>query len=183
MQRSCQSAAGRRRQSQTTLTPSLPGAVRHGRTCTGTRYIPVTAVRTGWCLISSLVLAPAIALLNRNTSQAPALTREKTFLSSSQDCKGSKTLIQSGLRCWDPCRPDLSSTDSTAGRLSGRERHASGRERQHHSSVRWTCTDLHILTGLLLPWTYKGPHRPTFISHLPPMTFTMYLGDSNRDRH
>ena len=48
-----------------------------------------------WCLISSLVLAPAIALLNRNTSPAPALTRNKTFHSSSQDSKGSKTLPSS----------------------------------------------------------------------------------------
>ena len=42
----------------------------------------------------------------RRTSQAPAPTRNKTFHSSSQDSKGPNTLIQPGLRCWDPCRPD-----------------------------------------------------------------------------
>ena len=63
--------ARRRCQSSTTQTPSLPGAVRHGRTCTGTSCIQSTAVRTGWCLISSLLLAPAIVWLNKSTIQTP----------------------------------------------------------------------------------------------------------------
>ena len=119
----------------------------------------MTAVRAGWCLISSLVLAPAITLFNISTGLTSTLTRNKTLHSSSQDSKGSNTLIQLGLRCWDPRSPNLSPTGSTTGQLGG-SLHVSGRERQHHSSVWRTCTNLRTVTDLPSLWTGHRPPLP-----------------------
>ena len=76
-QRSWQSAAGRRCQLLTTPTPSLPGAVRQGSTCTETKCIPATVARTGWCSTSSLLLVPAVTRLAPSPAKLPPWTQTR----------------------------------------------------------------------------------------------------------
>ena len=106
-QRSWQCATGRRYELSIIPSPSLPGAVRHGSTCTEINYIPVTVARAGWCSTSSLLQVPAVARLT-TTCQALTLNKDKTRHSPSSDRKESSNTMQPDLRCWDLRHPVLS---------------------------------------------------------------------------
>ena len=112
-----QCATGRRYHLSIIPTPSLPGAVRHGSTCTETNCIPVTVARAGWCSTSSLLQVPAVARLN-TTYQALALNTDKTRHSPSSDRKESSNTMQPDLHCWDLCRPVLSLMHNITGWLT-----------------------------------------------------------------
>ena len=113
----------------------------HERRCDGSN-----GGSAGWCLTSSLLLAPAVVRL-ATSSQVPAPNKEITLHSVSGDRKESSDTMLTDLRCWDLPRPVLTPTHSTTGRFP--ETHDSGRERQHHSSVQQSCTVLRNLTVLL----------------------------------
>ena len=102
-QRSWQCATGRCRLS-IIPTPSLPGAVPLGSTCTETNYIPATVARAGWCSTSGLLQVPSVARLI-TTCQALALNKDRTRHSPSSDRKESSSTMQPDLRCWDLRHP------------------------------------------------------------------------------
>ena len=126
-------------------TPSLAGAVRHGSTFTETNSTPVTVARAGWCSTSSLLQVPSVARFI-TTWQALTLNTDKTRHSPSSDRKESSNTKQPDLRCWDLRHPVLSHMRNISGLLTGTP--VSGREQQHHSSVKRTFSVLHIMSGV-----------------------------------
>ena len=137
--------------------PSLPGAVRHGSTCTETNCIPVTVARAGWCSTSSLLQVPAVARLN-TTYQALALITDKTRHSPSSDRKESSNTMQPDLHCWDLCCPVLSLMHNITGWLTWTP--VSGREQQHRSSVKRAFSVLPTVSDITLLWTVLGLQHP-----------------------
>ena len=93
------------------------GAVRHRSTCTGTKCIPPTVARAGWCSASSLLQAPAVARLI-TTCQALNLNTDKTRHSPSSNRKESSNSMQPDLCCWDLLHPVLSLMHNIAGLLT-----------------------------------------------------------------
>ena len=117
-----------------------PERCSEGGTRAGTKCIPATEERAGWCSTLSLLLVPAVTWLATN-SQAPSLNRQKIRHSPSSDRKESSNTTQPDLCCWLLHRPVLTPTPSW---LPGTP--VSGRKRQRHSSVLRTCTVLLTMT-------------------------------------